>query len=388
MRTIQYGLWSLGSAGVVALLASGCGSTCGSTDSCGTFVPPGGSGGANANGGGGASGTGSPGGASAGGSAGSAGSSSAGAAGESGAAGAGGAPPCDGTCSGTTPVCDTDTNACVECVSKSDCQDAAKPACDSSTNTCVQCTGDTDCTNAATPLCDLTTQQCVACLQQSDCKTAAASACNAGACTACTADAECSNIAGKGVCDAGICVQCTVPKESVCSGKSCNPATNACTTTAVGSVTSCQPCLADSECVGGNQADPDARCVPMTFMGAARPDGFCLRRVSKGCARPYQISISATSLSGAASEAYCGIDQDSTRCEAVLDLVAGNVCSDGQDTSCGCTRDSGGACVAAGQGGLCRTVGVNAKQCTYPCGTTPQCPTGTTCGGSSTTYCQ
>ena len=322
--------------------------------------------------------------------------SSSGSAGESGStdnagtggdAGAAGAAPCDGACSGSKPVCDVTTDTCVQCLKRVDCE-GATPACDTTTSTCVECAAATDCKDAAKPFCDKDASECVACLEQADCVDATASACSVGVCAACTKDEECADIAGKGVCDAGTCVQCTVAKETVCGGKSCNPGTKACTTTALGSVTTCKPCIADSECAGGNQLDADARCVPMKFKGVSRTGGFCLRRVSKTCASPYKVVSATPSLSGAASEAYCGINEDLTRCEAVLDLVAGGACADGQDSSCGCARDMNGICIGSGQGGLCRTVGPDAKHCTYECGTTPQCPAGTVCGGSSTTYCQ
>lgn len=53
--------------------------------------------------------------------------------------------------------------------------------------------------------------------------------------------------------------------------------------------------MADSECLGGNKDDPDARCVPMEFNGAARDGGFCLKRVTKMCTRPFQIPLTAAS---------------------------------------------------------------------------------------------
>ena len=311
-----------------------------------------------------------------------------GAAGASSDAGAAGTAPCDGKCSGTTSVCLASTSTCVECTDQSTCE-APKPACDVESNACVECTANTDCEESAKPFCDTTANQCVACLKQADCTSPTASACSAaGSCTACTNDAECANITGKGVCDAGTCVQCTVAKESTCAGKSCNPATSQCTTTPVGTVNYCQPCLADSECIGGNQPDPDARCVPMKFMGTARIGGFCLKRVAKTCAPPFGVPISTGSLSGASSEAYCGIDQASTRCEAVLDLVASRACPDGLATSCGCARNKAGACTESGQGGLCQTVGAFANTCTIPCGNSIQCTSVTTCPGGATPYCQ
>ena len=331
-------------------------------------------------------------------------------AGNAGSGDAAGASPCNGDCTGKTPVCDVASNSCVECLSGGDCKapkpacDVASnacvecvsgtdcksptPACDTATNACVECTQKMDCKDTAKPFCDQAAEQCVACLKQADCTAPTASACNAGQCEPCTIDAQCSDITGKGVCDAGTCVQCTIAKESNCAGKSCNPATKACTATAVGSVTTCMGCVADSECAGGNQADPEMRCVPMTFKGNARPGGFCLRRSVKTCGRPYSIGTTGKSLSGAASETYCGIDQNSTRCEAVLDLVGSEPCMDGKDISCGCIRDGSGNCVGDGEGGLCKTVGVISNRCTYACGISDDCPAGRLCLGAPTSYCQ
>jgi hypothetical protein len=303
-----------------------------------------------------------------GGSASGSGGSSSGAAGESGTGGAGGSggtEPCDGACGGATPVCNIATDECVECTE----EDAAA------------CTGDT-------LLCDQDTNTCVECLQQTDCMDAAASRCSAGSCVPCSTNEHCSDISGKGVCHSGTCVQCTVADESACGANSCNPMTKQCTGTPRGSVGICRPCLADSECVGGNQPDPEQRCVQMEFQGVLRTGGFCLRRVAKGCDRPYQIPWNAQSLSGAPSEVYCGINQASVRCEAVLDLIGSRSCSGGADTQCGCARDDDGNCIESGQGGLCRTVGVNANQCTYRCGAVGHCPDGFTCTGSPTMYCQ
>jgi hypothetical protein len=123
----------------------------------------------------------------------------------------------------------------------------------------------------------------------------------------------------------------------------------------------------------------------MTFNGAPRDGGFCLTRVTKTCKQPYKIPLSAASLSGAAAETYCGINEDTTRCESVLDLVDSQSCADGKDTSCGCTRDKDGNCTDLGTGGLCKTVGVDQDQCTYACGVANDCPAGKTCAGSA--YC-
>ena len=288
-------------------------------------------------------------------------------------------------CKAPKPACDTATNKCVECVGKGDCE-SPKPACDTAANKCVECIGKADCKDGAKPFCETAAAQCVACLKQADCTAPTASACAAGSCKPCTVDAECSDIAGKGVCDAGTCVQCTVAKESVCGGKSCSPVIKQCTTTPIGSKDLCEACNADSECISGNKADADTRCVSMKFMGTARPGGYCLRRKAKTCVQPYNILNTALSLSGAALEDYCGINQDKTRCEAVLDLTTvGAKCPDGKDTACGCARDKDGNCSETGQGGLCRMVGAQDNRCTFICGGPEQCPSGNACGGVG--YC-
>lgn len=287
--------------------------------------------------------------------------------GGSGEAGAGGTPalPCDGACTGDKPVCKVATDTCVECLASSDCTTDGQTKCATNTNTCVACLDAT-----------------------SDCASATASRCEGGACVECQSNDDCAHVAGKGVCDDGACVQCSVGDDGACAGKSCDAETNSCTNTTKGSVANCKPCLADSECVGGNQADPDARCVPMEFQGVLRPGGFCLRRGVKTCARPYTIGISVKSLSGAAAENYCGIDQENVTCEAVVDLEDSRTCTGLSDSACGCTRDQDGNCTDTGEGGLCRDFAVVQDQCTYQCGTANDCPTGKVCLGSPTKYCQ
>jgi hypothetical protein len=344
-----------------------------------------------------------------------------GAAGEGGAmnqagAGMGGAEPCDGVCSGEkpvcdprtetcvectqssqcgrdTPVCDTSSNTCVECTAadSSACADAT-PVCDTSSNTCVECTAAdfSQCTGT-TPVCDADSMRCVGCLTSNDCSSASASRCATdNTCVACTGDGDCTHLAGTQVCSSGICVQCTPSNETACGANSCNPATHQCTATARGSISTCGACLADSECVGGNQSDPVQRCVPMEFQGDPRPGGFCLTRGTGPCPQPYKTVVSASSLSGAAAENYCSIAQSLTTCEAVLDFLHSQTCSDGQDTSCGCVRDHDGNCSGSGSGGLCRTVGLDPKQCTYQCGVDNDCPSGKSClgVGLGPTYCQ
>jgi hypothetical protein len=115
----------------------------------------------------------------------------------------------------------------------------------------------------------------------------------------------------------------------------------------------------------------------MEFQTVARPGGFCLRRSAATCTRPFTVPLVVESLSGAAEETYCGIDQATTRCEAVLDLVASETCVTDED--CGCARDEEGDCTEEGAGGLCRLVGVTPNSCTIPCAVANHCPVTFTC---------
>jgi len=303
-------------------------------------------------------------------------------------------------CSSPTPACNTTTNLCVQCTKDTLCS-GSTPACNTATNKCVQCTSNGNC-GGATPLCDTAKNTCVECLSSADCTQATASTCIAGKCEPCSSNADCSHMTGKGICktsslsdgDAGIdasvqagagdgeCVQCTVENETPCNGKSCNPTTNTCTTTPKNSVDVCHPCVADSECFDDSAASvhPSTRCVQMTFKGTAHGTvGYCLQRVSAGCGSPYSVSFPATSLSGAGSEPYCGINQNATTCEAVLDLINTKTCS--ADTDCG-----------GGQGGLCKAISViaPANRCTIPCDSAAQClasAPGNSCTLPSTPWC-
>lgn len=310
-------------------------------------------------------------------------------AGDSGNGGAGGTEPCGGDCTGAKPVCHAPTDTCVECTSSTHCDDAA-PVCDTTSRTCVECTAtEADACDGATPVCDPDTKACVECLGNESCTETTASLCDANnECAPCVDDGDCSHLSGTGVCDGGECVECTPANEMACGANSCNPATNRCTGTPRGTKGLCEPCLADSECIGGDQSDPEQRCVSMQFKGVPRAGGFCLRRASRGCVSPYVTLKSVPSLSGASDEAYCSVAETITRCEAVLDFAASRTCPTGEDTACGCARDEDGSCVEAGAGGACRTIGTSPNRCTYPCGAIDSCPIGKSCTGIPTSYCE
>ena len=184
-------------------------------------------------------------------------------------------------------------------------------------------------------------------------------------------------VAGAGA-GTGSCVACTPSDESACAGYSCNPTTNSCTTTRVGTVSVCHACVSDSECAPGARG-PSARCVAMSFRGA--PHGsYCLNRVSAGaCTQPFTVSLTAASASGVPAEAYCGINQEATTCEALVDLIAGKTCT--RNSNCGSGQDDG----------LCETFGnppTQSMRCSIPCTASAQCSQSQTCTSVTNGYCR
>jgi hypothetical protein len=219
------------------------------------------------------------------------------------------------------------------------------------------------------PHCDEDTETCVACLEDVHCPLATAPHCAAGTCGACTNEAQCAGRTGAPECDptSGACVACTPAAEAVlCGDNSCDTATGACTETMRGSIGACMACVADSECA------PDHRCIAMRFAGL--PHGaYCLKRFSTGCSPPYGNRLEdRESLSSAAPDDYCGIDEAETTCEAVV--AFSDACPTGLDTEC------------ASEGAVCGSVVGIANRCTYPCDDSLQCPSERPCptGGG---YC-
>jgi hypothetical protein len=157
--------------------------------------------------------------------------------------------------------------------------------------------------------------------------------------------------------DAGECVECTNDDPAACAG---NPCTSANTCSAYGPEQRvCEPCDTDENC-----EDMNEYCVPMFYMGTLR-GGYCLADNTVGCAQPFSRPTARTSLSGR-TDTYCGINETSATCEAVLALIDGAACPGGGDVECPLS-------------GQCRTVGVEANRCTYPCEFTLDCPAVYTC---------
>ena len=266
----------------------------------------------------------------------------------------------DTSCGGETPACDTTTNTCVGCIDESHC-DGETPVCNTDTNSCVGCLGDEQC-SGDTPVCDVSKTTCVGCTENATCTDVNASLCGAGqTCGACEMDADCAHL-GLNRCVAGVCTACTTAtEEQDCGNNACLP-DGTCGTTPRETLGSCQPCQADNECFA------DYRCIPMTFGDNAMPHGsFCLKVASTGCEQPYRVLIDSQSISGAASEEYCGIYQVNTTCEAIDSLRSDTMCS--SDDDCGAQGLDDGRCELVG----------GALGCTISCGNTSQCTAGQTC---------
>ncbi len=280
--------------------------------------------------------------------------------------------PCGGGCVAPTPVCEESSGECVACVGDDDCTDGVcaddntcvaclgdgdcdEGVCDTDANACVECVDDAQC-DGETPACDVDNNECVQCVEHAQCAEVGASACgDDNTCQACAASEECGHLDDTPACDidAGECVECTVDDESACNGNSCDPATNTCTDTPTDSVDTCGTCRADSECAG------DMRCVPLDFDGQRLDDGYCLEVRPDGgtCEGPWGTVINRMSLSGEYGD-FCGINEDLTTCQAVLDQQSGKSCG-GNAADCGMTGKDDGSCPI--------------DSCTYQCDANDEC---------------
>lgn len=276
--------------------------------------------------------------------------------GAGGAAGAAGAPPCNGACSGAKPVCDPESNACVECVVAA------------------------DCTLSTKPFCDQTAGKCVMCAKQADCSDPGASTCRAGACTACTADQDCSNIAGKNVCDAGTCVQCTGKKFAACGLDAgtplvCDSLNRTCTTSKQQSAGLCLACVADAQCKPGQMCVLDKFGSPSNDVGY-----FCHWKkgdVASGApadcfstGKPYAgTQVNVTSVDGEVSD-ICGLRNSTCIANNQFSAKDCAVAGAASDAACGFAPPKDAKCA--------QVPSSSSYRCTMTCLSDEDCP-GSTC---------
>jgi hypothetical protein len=170
------------------------------------------------------------------------------------------------------------------------------------------------------------------------------------------------------VCNAGTCVACTPGTEAArCGETACDPETLTCTGTARGSLATCLPCRADSECRANR------KCVPVPFKGAAS-GSYCMQEASSACAPPYYLPLTAASKTSAQPSQYCVHNTATISCDAIVSLTSAKTCT---------------AASECGAGARCETVGVLANRCTYACVDSDDCPSNKACNekNSDTPYC-
>jgi len=275
--------------------------------------------------------------------------------------------PC-GVCEFATPVCNDDLQ-CVECTAESNslCLERML-VCKTDAFECVECNTSSDCNLEKMLVCKTDAFECVECNASSDCNDPAAAGCNTelNECEGCQSEADCIGIEGRPLCDDGTCVECTPATEAVdCGGTSCDPLKRECTETTVGSLETCQECVADSECGENGSASEAHRCVEMFWDGERYPGsetGFCLKTTDGGCQQPYSVTLrNRGSLSDAPPDEYCGIREELATCPAVNALVDGLECPTGDPQEC------------PQPSGLCEQVGDLQDRCTYACQIAQQC---------------
>jgi hypothetical protein len=285
-----------------------------------------------------------------------------------------------GVCADPTPECHPQTHECVECTATKDAKcGGAKPFCDEGAGKCVSCRlpGNADCKTAEAsvckdsecaactepadcahipnkPQCHPTKPECVECWDNSHCP-AEKPVCDleSGTCGGCSLPEHCGRFDDTKVCGpAGGCVQCIPASEAAdCGDRACDPGAFTCTGAMRNSLSTCDKCISDSECIDGR------KCVETNF--ASTPHGtYCLLAAPDDpslCPNQYAAKRSAASILGVIDE-YCFPDDTFTTCEAVRDFQ--KPCM-GEDDKCG---------VEGVGDGLCRT-GV----CTYGCDAARDC---------------
>jgi hypothetical protein len=237
------------------------------------------------------------------------------------------------------------------------------------------------------------------CLNHSHCTEPGAAKCDPASneCVPCDPDdpdvaTQCAGIAGKAICDGGTCVECTLGDESACvAPQTCDLVAKECVDVAPGDVGNCGACTNDLQCA------TDHKCVPMDFPVGTNHGHFCLKQAMPTCQQPFSVFINEPSISGAPAVNYCGVDQNSTTCQAVRALQQGWTCV-GDDGKCcsGSIEPTNSMCDSTQPevdvpGALCRQVGALASRCTYECATALECPSGgpgATCNGNpAPTWC-
>jgi hypothetical protein len=266
--------------------------------------------------------------------------------------------PCPGGCPSERPVCDDGT--CVECtVERSDLCVDDTPACGPD-NTCVACVSNTECDTPGAARCDTTTNTC----------------------TGCDDSAQCADFEGLTACNTvdGACVECFGDDRGACGEDVCDASTNAC---AVGRTAGgqglCEDCVSDAECGAGQV------CVEQVFESTS-VGRFCFF-VETAPAPPGPGGDCATVGPYAFGQEVTTVDRRTRR---VCGLRFTTCLALSQFRLQGCSEAFTGDSECGVEGlddGLCRDPSSGAARCTVPCGSTADCPFGSTCSGAAPGFC-
>ena len=215
---------------------------------------------------------------------------------------------------------------------------------------------------------------CVGCEDNASCTNPNKSKCIDSGCEKCDKNEDCTHIEGMPRCDDGVCkIECEADSDceatQVCDARP-NAATFQTCAPKGDPKVQCESCVSDSQCSSG------FGCIPLQF--AAVPHGsYCLEiKPSAGCARPFATILNRESLNAGPAENpedYCGINEDLTTCEAVLDAIDLTFCKDSDDP----TLPDPGKCQQE-LGGRCQNLGTG-WTCTYSCTGPTQCRSDQSC---------
>lgn len=207
---------------------------------------------------------------------------------------------------------------------------------------------------------------------ESSCETTAPVCSGAGVCGGCVQDSECSHLSG--VCDfTGACVECTpATEDTACpdtdltddvKAPACDPISKTCSGRPRQSLSGCEICASDSECIVGH------RCVTTSF-GDVESKSYCLQIAPAGlCPNRVPSKRIAESVLGVV-DTYCFPNTSITTCEAVLDFKL--ACD--ADAQCGAAGLADAQCFA--------------NACTYPCDSHRDCSGSNNCiGPIGAQYC-
>lgn len=249
--------------------------------------------------------------------------------------------------------------ACAECLENEDCDDET-PWCIG--NRCAACSRDEDCTSPLAPRCNEETGQC----------------------DRCTDVGQCAHVTGATACDVerGRCVECTREESDACGAHVCAiiPGQEGyleCSDYEIGSTEQCGECVSDEQCAPLHKCVAEVNSIfPNELTGKYHcmilEDALGPGKTWCADNRPFVHAFSAVSVGGVEAN-YCTIRRASCTAFNLFgetpDIVPDGETNAGEprclnDDSCGLPGMWDGVCDIS---------------CTYRCGSTEECPIGTSC---------